>query len=143
MGQSDCCNRIVEFANSFCPNGKIPKDWNLSADHVTMMHANSYFSSPATVKLWEELSNNVGTLVNVLPVSLLVNERCIAMKVSLTTTGKGTVLDKYVISNVPHITIACAPGVKSFETATEIQNAANLVDISSEEPFSAIMSLIE
>jgi len=143
--RSECSNRLIQYIEAYFPEGSIPKEWNISCDHVTIMHANSYFDSPKMVEQWEYVGRGVGTEISILPVSLLVNEKLAAMKVSCVVTEKDVSIDKYVVSKIPHITIACAPRIKAYMAGEEFKQAPEsaLIDVSAEPRMYGTITLTE
>lgn len=140
---SESSNHLMEAAAKCFPDGAIPKDWNLSLDHVTFMHSSSYYKSPQSVGLWETLDKHRGTQVVIQPVGLLINSRLATLQVHCETLEKKNSLDSYVTSGVPHVTIATAPSVSAFESVDELKKNANAL-VPLELPFlvSGVLDLV-
>lgn len=139
---SDSSNNLMTFASTFFKDSTIPRDWNTSCDHVTLIHSNSYFTSNEKVQLWENIQSKIGCQISIRPVSLLVNDQLAAIRVDLFDES-GENINSLVDSNIPHVTIACAPGVKAYESGLRIVEASNLTDVSNEAPFSGEIDLID
>jgi len=117
---SDSSQDIVKFASQFFPNQQIPPDWNVSADHVTLVHSINFLTHKET---WFQAEEIIGKNVQVIPEFVVSNDKVFCVKVSLRSQD-GENLDYLVASKVPHVTIATAPKVRSFDSIAHIQNSS-------------------
>ena len=105
------------------------------------MHSNSYYTSPKHISMWEKLSEHIGIQAQIKPVLLLVNDKLATLKVSCSTVD-GLSLDKFVISKMPHVTIACAPGVSAMSSIKELEDCTTGVELNEPIMFGSI-NLVE
>jgi len=138
---SESSNQLVSFAQTLFNGGDIPNNWNEHSDHVTLMHSNSYYISPKHIDMWEKLSEHIGIQAQIKPVLLLVNDKLATLKVSCSTV-EGLSLDKFVISKIPHVTIACAPGVSAMSSIKELEECTTVVELNEPVMFGSI-NLVE
>ena len=122
---SDSSLALMEFAKGLFEEGDLPKSWTLHANHVTLMHSNSFFASRESIEMWEGLSKLLGTPVEIRPLSILVNDRLATLKVSC-VTDEGNNIDNFVVTGMPHVTIATAPKVSAFESSSALKGGVGL-----------------
>ena len=113
---SEASNSIVSFVESKFPQSAIPNNWNIIANHVTLIHSANYLDNRHS---WHSLFDLIGINVLIKPVSYLVTDKLATVRVEIFNTNHES-LDVHVMSKVPHVTIATAPGQSSFASVAAL-----------------------
>lgn len=122
---SDSKRKLKESIVNYFPGENFPEKWNLSCDHVTLMHSSGYFSSIDSTTKWENIYKLIGKKVTICPISLAIGDNISAIGVNCyfnKNKCNDSSVDSLVQTEIPHITIALATGVPAKKSIELLSN---------------------